>query len=222
MKISKLGAVRNLPKIIKPSNPICKHCQVGKQTRASFKTKEYSSSKPLELVHTDLCGPMRIKSLQGDLYFMLFVDGFTRMCWLFFLKEKSGAFKKIKTFKILVENEIGKKLKCLRFDNGGKSTSKEFNLFCKNHGIKRRFSAARTPQQNGMVERRNRTIQEAARTMLNETKLSDGYWREAISTVVHTLNRRQLRVNSNKTPYELWYGRTPTVKYFKVLGANAT
>ena len=145
VKISKLGAVRNLPKIIKPSNPICKHCQVGKQERASFKTKEYSSSKPLELVHTDLCGPMRIKSLQGDLYFMLFVDDFTRMCWVFFLKEKLEVLKKFKTFKILVENEIGKKLKCLRSDNGGELTSKEFNLFCENHGIKRQFSAARTP-----------------------------------------------------------------------------
>jgi len=104
----------------------------------------------------------------------------------------------------LVENEIGKKLKCLRSDNGGEFTSKEFNLFCENH-------AARTPQQNGMVERRNRIVQEVARTMLKEAKLSNGYWREAISTVVHTLNRGQLRVNSNKTPYELWYGRTRTV-----------
>ena len=216
MKISKLGAIRNLPKIIN----ICKHCQLGKQKRESFKTKEHSSSKPLELVHTDLCGPMRTKSLQGDSYFMLFVDDFTRMCWVFFLKEKSEAFQIFKTFKILVENEIGKKLKCLRSDNGCEFTSKEFNFFCENHGIKRQVSATRTPQQNGMVERRNRTIQEAARTMLNEAKLSYGYWREAISTTMHTLNRGQLRVNSNKTPYELWYGRTPIVKYFKVFGSK--
>lgn len=124
VKISKLGAVRNLPKIIKPSNPICKHCQLGKKTRANFKTKEHSSSKPLELVHTDLCAPTRTKSLQGESYFMLFIDDFTRMCWVFFLKEKSEAFQKFKAFKILVENEIGKKLKCLRSDNGGEFTSK--------------------------------------------------------------------------------------------------
>ena len=80
------------------------------------------------------------------------------MCWVFFLKEKSEAFQKFKTFKILVENEIGKKLKCLRSNNGGEFTSKEFNLFCENHGIKRQFSAARTPQQNVMVERRNRYV----------------------------------------------------------------
>ena len=177
VKISKLGVVRNLPKIIKPSNPICKHCQLGKQTRVSFKTKEHSSSKPLELVNTNLYGPTRTKSLQGESYFMLFIDDFTRMCWVFFLKEKLEAFQKFKAFKILVESEIGKKLKCLISDNGGESTSKEFNLFCENHGIKRQFSATITLQQNGMVERRNKTVQDAARTILNEAKLSDGYWR---------------------------------------------
>ena len=88
VKVSKLGAVRNLPKITKPLNPICKHCQLGKQTRVWFKTKEHSITKPLELVHTDLCGPMRTESLQGDSYFMLFIDDFTTMCWVSFLKEK--------------------------------------------------------------------------------------------------------------------------------------
>ena len=99
VKISNLEAVRNLPKITKPSNPICRHCQLGKQTRVRFKTKEYSTSRPLELVHFDLCGPKRTKILQGDSYFMLFIDDFTRMAWAFFLKEKSEAFNKFKIFK---------------------------------------------------------------------------------------------------------------------------
>ena len=79
--------------------------------------------------------------------------------------------------------------KCLRSDNGGEFTSKEFDLFCETHGIKRQFSAARTPQQNGIAERRNPTVQEAARTMLNDEKLSDGYWREVVSTIVYILNK---------------------------------
>jgi hypothetical protein len=220
VKVNNLGAVRNLPKIIKPSNPMCRHCQLGKQTRIRFKTKEYSTSKPLELVHTDLCGPTRTKSLQGESYFMLFIDDFTRMGWVCFLKEKSEALNKFKSFKTLVENEKETKIKCLRSDNGGEFTSKEFDLFCETHGIKRQFSAARTPQQNGIAERRNRTVQEAARTMLNEAKLSDGYWREVVSTTIYILNRGQLRINSNKTPYELWFGRAPSVKYFKVFGSK--
>ena len=78
------------------------------------------------------------------------------------------------------------------------------------------FSVAKTPQQNGVVERKNRTVQEASKTMLNEAKLSDSFWRE----VVYTLNRGQLSVNKDKTPYELWYGRPASVKYFKVFGSK--
>ena len=96
--------MKDMTKIIKPSNYICRHFQHGKQTRVRFKTKEYSTSKPLELVHTDLCGPTRTKSLQGESYFMMFIDDFTRMVWVCFLKEKSEALNKFKAFKTLVEN----------------------------------------------------------------------------------------------------------------------
>ena len=101
----------------------------------------------------------------------------------------------------MVENETHMKIKCLRSDNGGEFTSNEFDEFCENDGIKRQFSAAKTPQQNGVVERKNRTVQEAAKTMLNEAKLSDTYWKEAIYTAVYILYRGQLRVNNGKTPY---------------------
>ena len=94
----------------------------------------------------------------------------TRMTWVTFLKEKSQAFEKFKIFKAMVENETHVKIKCLRLDNGGEFTSNEFNEFCEIHGIKIQFSAAKTPQQNGVVERKNRTVQEAARTMLNEER----------------------------------------------------
>ena len=120
----------------------------------------------------------------------------------------------------MVENETHMKIKCLISDNGGEFTSNEFNEFCETHGIKRQFSAAKTPQQNGVVVRKNRTVQEATRTMLKEAKLLDSFWREVVYTVVYTLNRGQLRVNKDKTPYELWYGRPALVKYFKVFGSN--
>jgi hypothetical protein len=92
--------------------------------------------------------------------------------------------------------------------------------FCENHGIKRQFSAPRTPQQNGVVERKNRTVQEAARTMLNEAKLTDKFWRDAIYTTIHILNRAQLRPNHDKTPYELWFGRPTSVKHFRIFGSK--
>jgi hypothetical protein len=220
VKFNNLGAVRNLPKIIKASNVMCRHCQLGKQTRIKFKAKEYTTSKPLELAHTDLCGPTRTKILQGESFFMLFINDFTRMGWICFLKKKSEALNKFKALKTLVENEKGTKIKCLRSDNGGEFTSKYFDLFCETHEIKRQFYAARTPHENGIVERKNRTVQEAARTMLNEAKLSYGYWREVVSTTVYILNRAHLSVNSDNTPYELCFGRTPSVKYFKVFGSK--
>ena len=106
------------------------------------------------------------------------------------------------------------KIKCLRLDNGGDFTSNEFNEFCEIHGIKRQFSTVKTPQQNGVVERKNKTVQEVARTMFNEAKLHDGYWREAIYTYIYKQNRGQLRMNRDKNPYELWFRRLTSVKYF--------
>ena len=97
--------VRDLPKVIKPSNSICKHCQIRKKTRFRFKTKERSTTKPLELIHTNICGPTKTKNIYGEHYFMLIIDDYTRMTWVYFLKEKSETFEKFKTFKALVENE---------------------------------------------------------------------------------------------------------------------
>jgi hypothetical protein len=118
IKANEKEAVRDLPKIIKPLDPICKHCQMRKQTRVRFKTKEQSTTKPLELIHTDLCGSTRTKRTYGEQYFMLIVDDYTRLTWVFFLKEKSEAFDKFKTFKSLVEIETILKIKCLRSSNG--------------------------------------------------------------------------------------------------------
>jgi hypothetical protein len=157
VKINRKEAVREIPEISKPMNTLCKHCLQGKQTRTKFKSKEYSTKKPLEIVHTDLCGPTRTKGLNGEQYFMLLIDDYTRMTAVFFLKKKSEAFEHFKIYKEMVETKTDLKIKCLRSNNGGEFTSKEFMDFCSEHGIKRQFSAARTPQQNGVVERKNRT-----------------------------------------------------------------
>ena len=96
VKISKKEAIRDLPKIVKPLKSVCRHCQHGKQTRASFKTKKHMTSHPLKIVHTDLCGPTRTKSLQGEYYFMLLVDDYTRMTWVTFLEENQKTLRSSK------------------------------------------------------------------------------------------------------------------------------
>jgi transposase InsO family protein len=220
VKVSKREAVREMPQITKPTNTLCKHCQQGKKTKTRFKSKEYSTTRPLEIVHTDLVGPTKTKGLKGEKYFMLLVDDYTRMTAVFFLKNKSEAFENFKIYKEMVENEMDSKIKCLRYDNGGEFTSKEFMDYCNNHGIKRQFFIARTPQQNGVVERKNRTVQEMAQTMLMDSKLTDIFWTQAVHTTVHIQNRVMLRNNTDKTPYELWKGRPTNVKHFRVFGSK--
>jgi hypothetical protein len=91
---------------MKPTNTLCKHCQQGKKTKTRFKSKEYSMTRPLEIVHTDIVGPNTTKVLKGDKYFMLLVDDYTRMTSIFFLRNKSEAFENFKVYKEMVENEM--------------------------------------------------------------------------------------------------------------------
>jgi hypothetical protein len=118
-KVSKREAVREMPQITKPTNTLCKHCQQGKQTKTRFKSKEYSTTKQLEIVHTYLFGPTTTKGLKGERYFMLLVDYYTRMTAVCFLKNKSEDFENFKIYKEMVENEMDSRIKCLRSDNGG-------------------------------------------------------------------------------------------------------
>jgi transposase InsO family protein len=159
VKFSKREAVREMPQIMKPTNTLCNHCQQGKKTKTRFKSKEYSTTRPLEIVHTELVGPTTTKGLKGEKYFMLLIDDYTRMTTIFFLKNKSEDFENFKIYKEMVENEMDSKIKCLRYDNGREFTSKEFMDYYNNHGIKRQLFIVRTPQQNGVVERKNMTVQ---------------------------------------------------------------
>lgn len=108
----------------------------------------------------------------------------------------------------------------MRSNCGGEFTSNEFKDYCERHGIRRQYSASRTPQQNGVVERKNRIVKEMEMIMLNEANMLDAYWKEVVHTAIYTLNRVQLRVKNNMTPYELWYDRRSFVKYFKVFGSK--
>ena len=130
-------AVRNFPKIVKPTNTICKECSLAKHNRISFPSKKFTTTMKLEIVHIDLNGPKNTKGYYGGRYFIILVDDFSRMMWVEFLKEKSEAFDKLKIFKNRVENEFDMKIKCLRSDRGEEFTSNEFNIFCEANGIKR-------------------------------------------------------------------------------------
>jgi transposase InsO family protein len=151
---------------------------------------------------------------------MLIIDDYSRITWVALLKEKDEAFEKFKKFKALTENQTGKRLKAVRSDREGEFMSSDFKEFCDKHGIKREYTIPRTPQQNGVVERQNKTMQQMAKSMMNEKNIGQTYWVEEIHTTVHVLNKSHLRPQSDKTPYELWYGRRASIKHFKVCGSK--
>eukprot|EP00253_Pinus_taeda_P010991 PITA_10991 len=142
------------------------------------------------------------------------------MVWLGLMKHKDEAFEKFKSFKALVENESDYKIKCLRSNRDGEFTSNEFFDFCEEHGIRREFSTARIPQQNGVVERMNRTVQQIGRAMLDESGTPATFWGEDAYAAVVILNKTNVRVNSTQTPHELWYGETPSLNHFKIFGSK--
>jgi hypothetical protein len=119
VKFIKREAFGEIPKITKPNNTLCKHCQQGNKTKNKFKSKEYSTTIPLEIVHIDLVGPTTKNGLKCDKYCMLLADGYTRMTSIFFLRNKSEPFENFKVYKEMLENEIDSKIKCLIYDNGG-------------------------------------------------------------------------------------------------------
>jgi transposase InsO family protein len=137
----------------------------------------------------DLCGPMKNTTLGGARYFMLIIDDFSRKVWVYFLTEKSQAFSKFEEWVFLVENETSMKVRKIRFDNGGEFISQVFHNFCSQRGITHQFSTPNTPQQNGVIERKNRTVQEMARTMLSQSDLPLSFWGDVVSTAVDIINR---------------------------------
>ena len=220
-KISKLDLVRGLPKITFRVDRICDACQLGKLKKSSFKLKDMiSTSKPLELLHLDLFGPSQIQSINHNRYVFVIVDDYSRFTWTIFLKHKSDAFEMFKSFSKRIQNQFSLKIITIRSDHGGEFENEKFEEFCNKKGITHNFSFPRTPQQNGVVERKNRTIQECARTMLSDSKLPKHFWAEAVATACYILNRILIRPLTNKTPYEFLYKRKPKVSYFKVFGSK--
>ncbi|CAL9022992.1 unnamed protein product, partial [Prunus brigantina] len=217
-KMQQMEMVTGLP-VLTEMKDVCEGCVSGKHHREKFdKEGAWRASCPLELVHTDLCGPMQNESIGGNRYFITFIDDFSRMCWVYFLRNKSDTFNVFKKFKAFVELQSGFSLKKLRSDRGGEYTSHEFQEFCASMGMERQLTIAHSPQQNGVAERRNRTICEMARSMMTEKGIPVIFWAEAVSTAVYLQNRCFTTSVSSKTPFEAFTGRKPGIKHLKVFG----
>ena len=170
------NTVRDLEKIKIP-NEKCVTCMTSKISVKPFtNSSEKQSTKILDLIHSDVCGPFATETLNKSKYFLTFIDDFSKRVFVYFIKTKDEVLEKFKIFKALVENQTGLKIKKLRTDNGREYVNREFNDFLNTHGIQRQLTICYTPQQNGVSERFNRTLMEMARCMLVKSNLGDFLW----------------------------------------------
>jgi transposase InsO family protein len=200
---------------------ICSDCQAGKQVGAHHPHKNIMTiDRPLELLHMDLFGPIAYISIGGSKCCLIIVDDYSRFTWVFFLQDKSQTQETLKRFLRRAQNELGLRIKNIRSDNGTEFNNSQIEGFLEEEeeGIKHEFSFPYTPQQNGVVERKNRTLLDMASTMLDEYKTPNRFWAEAINTACYSINRLYLHRILKKTSYRLLTGKKPNVSYFRVFG----
>src|SRR3954470_10074013 len=198
---------------------VCRACVEGKMHDSTHQRNTIVSSKRiLELLHVDLFGPPSHASLGRKKYCLVIVDDFSRYSWVYFFKLKSETQKTFIDFINLVQRQYNVPVLIIRSNNGTEFKNCTLNDFLSDEGIKHLYSAAYTRQQNGVAERKNRTLIEMARTMLAEFKSPYNFWAEAISIAFHASNRLYLRKEINKTPYEILTGNKPNISYFRVFG----
>nr|GEZ21714.1 retrovirus-related Pol polyprotein from transposon TNT 1-94 [Tanacetum cinerariifolium] len=212
--------VAGLPKFKYHKEHLCPSCEKGKSKRASHPLKLVPNSRQrLHLLHMDLCGPMRIASINGKRYVLVIVDDFSRYTWVHFLRSKDKASAVIITFLKRITVLFQSSVIIIRTDNIIEFKNQVLKEYFDSVGISHQMSSARTPQQNGVVERRNRTLVEAARIMLIFSHAPFFLWAEAIATACFTQNRSIIHRRFKKTPYELINGRKPDISFLHVFGA---
>jgi transposase InsO family protein len=181
--------------------------------QSSFRAKEQ-----LNLVHGDLCGLVTPATPGGRHYFLLLVDDLSRYMWVVVLGSKGEVTNAISRAQAAAEAECCRKLCVLRTDNGGEFTAAEFASYCADEGVQCQYSAPYSPQQNGVIERRNQTVVGMARALLKQRGMHAVFWGEAVVTTIYILNRSPTKPLNGRTPYEAWHGRKSAVSHLRVFG----
>ena len=202
-------------------NEFCKACVEGKHHKQKFpKVGGTRAEEILDLVHTDVCGKMDTESLSRKEYFISFIDDKSRHAWTYAIRRKSDSFSVFLEWKSKVERSRDKKLKTLRSDNGGEYISEEFESYLRKDGIAHQRTIRKTPEQNGVAERMNRTLVEVVRSMLSESSLPKKFWAEALATATYLRNRSPTKAVEGMTPIEAWSGEKPNVTHLRVFGST--
>ncbi|GJU48996.1 retrovirus-related pol polyprotein from transposon TNT 1-94 [Tanacetum coccineum] len=218
--LARKDLVRGLPRLKFEKDHLCSACQLGKSKKFSHKPKsENTNMEVLHTLHMDLCGPMRVQSINGKKYILVIVDDYSRFTWVKFLRSKDETPEFVINFLKQIQVGLNKTVRYIRTDNGTEFVNQVMSKYYEGVGIFHQKSVPRTPQQNGVVERRNRTLVEAARTMLIFSKAPMFLWAEAVATACYTQNRSLIHTRHNKTPYELVHDKKPDLTFLRVFGA---
>lgn len=209
--------------LVSDADAVCEPCIMGKHSNAPFSNAGGNrSNRILEIVHTDICGPITPTTWDGHQYFITFIDDFSHFTVVYLMKRKLEAFELFVKFKSMAETKHGVKIGAIRCDNGGEYTSKRFKSLCEKDGIQIQYSVPYTPQLNGVAERMNRTLVEKVRSMIADARVERIFWGEAIYCATFVLNRSPCRaIQSVVTPFELWMGTKPDMSKVRVFGAPA-
>ncbi|GJS77858.1 putative ribonuclease H-like domain-containing protein [Tanacetum coccineum] len=218
--LARKDLVRGLPRLKFEKDHLCSACQLGKSKKFSHKPKsENTNMEVLHTLHMDLCGPMRVQSINGKKYILVIVDDYSRFTWVKFLRSKDETPEFVINFLKQIQVGLNKTVRYIRTDNGTEFVNQVMSKYYEGVGIFHQKSIPRTPQQNGVVERRNRTLVEAACTMLIFSKAPMFLWAEAVATACYTQNRSLIHTRHNKTPYELVHDKKPDLTFLRVFGA---
>ncbi|GJY37053.1 retrovirus-related pol polyprotein from transposon TNT 1-94, partial [Tanacetum coccineum] len=220
MKI--LASKGRIPDLQKVVVGFCEPCVLGKQKKVSFvKSGNTRKLQRLELVHTDVYGPTSVASIGGSRYYVTFIDDSSRKVWVYFLKNKSEVFNTFKKWKAAVENETNLRVKCLKSDNGGEYSSREFIEYCAENGIRMLKTVPETPQQNGVAERMNRTLNERAKSMRLHAGLPKMFWEDSVTTAAYLINRGPSVPLGFRIPEEEWQGKEVSLAHLRVFGCDS-
>ena len=178
------------------------------------------TTKPLELVHSDVCGPISVESIGGSRYFITFIDDYSRFVVTYTMQRKDEALDKFKEYVAMVETMFEYKMKKVRNDKGGEYLSKMFDDYLKERGTQDERTVPYTPEQNGIAERMNRTLMEKVRSMLYHSKLPLRFWAEALMAATYVRNRSPTCA-LEEPPYERWNGGKPDVSNLRVFGCKS-
>ncbi|WVZ70174.1 hypothetical protein U9M48_018860 [Paspalum notatum var. saurae] len=202
VRLSSMSLIRGLPKLRAEKDLVCHPCPHGKMVAAShIPMSQVMTSYPGELLHMDTVGPARVASVNGKWYVLVVVDDFSRFSWVFFMESKDEAFGFVRDLVLRLRNESHKVMRAIRSDNGGEFRNSRFENFYRDLGLEHQFSSPYTPPQNGVVERKNRTLIEMPRMMLDEHRTPRRFWAEAVNTACYIANRIFLRAFLGKTSY---------------------